>query len=375
MNNNFNTHEEEKIDKSSLTYSKKQHSYQAGIVNESSSFKLYWKRFFSKWINIVYVTLFALLLLFIIFSALFYKYSPNKPIFDSQLASNLPDYLHSSLTRKFAFDDKEYLSIVQASNQHPDLNIIISNKQVGDSWTLVYNPYAYIEALTGHKYILYFGTNNAGVDRFSFYIQSLGRTIFITLVALVIEITLGSYFGALVSYFSKKTGAKVSYYLVSTINIIPFLIVVFLLFSLCGYSPFNAIMILGFIGAVSFFYISYSLGLDLKNNEYITAYKATGLNDFQIVTTILFPRIFYRNLSLASDNMSLNILAIASLAFFNAKGIEDTLNLGNVFKDIISDISNISFTSFVIVITSLYVILVKLLGINMYLASNPLIAK
>ncbi|RMX34980.1 ABC transporter permease subunit [Mycoplasmopsis fermentans] len=362
------------FEKSLFTLTHHKH-FQVNISNNKSEFKQYLIRFFSKKINIALVSIIGIFLLFLTLSAIFSPYSPKTSVIDSQLAYNLPNYLNASITKKFAQSDPLYQFILQTQKDYPNLKIVINETPDFDLVNLTYNPYQLLYALKGTNYIFLYGTNSQGIDRFSFFIHSFGISILVTFVAALIQLFLGTFLGSIVAYYSNKSSAKFSYYLISTINIVPFLIVVFLIFKISSYNHLNAILILGFIGSLSFFYSSYSIGLEIKNSEFILAYKANGLSNRRIIYKIIFIHCLWRNIALVSDSLSLNMLALASLAFFNIYKIDQSLNIGNVFKDIVDNLKNVEYTIFVSILASFYVILVKFLGINFFIASVPKLEK
>ncbi|UUD35575.1 ABC transporter permease subunit [Mycoplasmopsis caviae] len=345
------------------------------VTNNKSEFKQYLGRFFRKKINIFLVSLIAILLVFLTLSAIISPYSPKKSIIDSHLAYNLPNYIGASITKKFSSDDNFYQLILNMQKNNPHLRIVVNETPSFDLVNLTYNPYQLIYAIEGKKYILLFGTNSSGIDRFSFFIHSFGTSILITFIATLFQLIIGTFLGSIIAYYSNRSSAKFSYYLIGTINIIPFLIIVFLFFKITSYNFFNALLILSTIGSLSFFYSSYSIGLEIKNKEFILAYKSSGVSNWRIIYRIIFCHCLWRNIALVSDSLSLNMLALASLAFFNIYKIDQSLNIGNVFKDLIDNLRNIQYTIFVSTITSLYVILVKFLGINLFIASVPKLDK
>lgn len=339
----------------------------AKVANYKSNFQLFWNRFFSKKINYFWLFLFlSFILLIICISsiALALNYSPYKPVLESELATNLPNYYSPITSRKF-FTDNPVLQIIR---ENDDLHhtIIKSTLNINDYVILEYDPYALIKSLSGKNYYFLFGTNAFRIDRFSFFVYSFLVTISLSILAIIFQFLIGTLLGSIIGFYSDKTTSKISYYLFSSINIFPFLIINILLFKVVGYSYVNALAIISIFGSISFFYIAYANTLDLKNKEFIFAYRSFGASPMWILMRIIFVENIWLNLTLFSDNLSLNMLVLAALSFFNIKNVEESLNIGNVFKDLIADLSNIGYTLFVIIITSLFIIINKIFGIVMY---------
>ncbi|EFF41824.1 ABC transporter permease subunit [Mycoplasmopsis alligatoris] len=181
---------------------------------------------------------------------------------------------------------------------------------------------------------------------------------------------LGVISGVLIGYSTNKI-LKIPYYIISSFSIIPYIIIAIFLFSILGYTHFLAIIILGIIGLPQFFFSSYSYTQELKNKDYILASKALGASFFRITILLITREVLFKQLSLFSENVSITLLILASLSFFNVKGISDYLNIGNVFKQIIDNFKNYLFSFTVIFTSALYIIILKLLGINIYIAMQP----
>lgn len=337
--------------------------------NYKHSFKVYLNRFFNKKINYLWAVLFFLFFIFIISCVIFYKYSPIEPVCDSMLAANLPNYKNRVIMRKFSPDDPLLKLILNEHSLNKSLGIIKSFQKTNESTFLEHDPYALLESITGQKIKHYFGTNIYKTDRFSFFSHSIGYSILISISAIILQWTLGSYLGSLTGYHSEKTGSKIGFHLVNIINVLPFLIICIFVFKLIGYTHFLAIITLGVFGSVSFFYTSYSNALEIKTREYIQAYKSSGMSDNWIIFHIAFVENLWVNLALFGENLSLNMLVLSSLAFFNIKSIENYLNIGNVFKDIINDLSNMSYVIYVTLVTTFFILISKIFSIKLYKAS------
>lgn len=133
-----------------------------------------------------------------------------------------------------------------------------------------------------------------------------------------------------------------------------------------GYSYVNALVIISIFGLISFFYIVYVNILDLKNKEFIFVYRLFGVSLMWILMRIIFVENIWFNLIFFLDNLLLNMFVLVVLLFFNIKNVENLLNIGNVFKDLIVDLFNIGYILFVIIIISFFIIINKIFGIVMY---------
>ncbi|OAB48984.1 ABC transporter permease subunit [Mycoplasmopsis gallinarum] len=333
----------------------------------TNSFKSFLHRFFSKKINILIFAVLILLLLFLILSVLFYPYRPNEEVKDSPLFYNLPNYFDPLALKKVEVDSP-FASLLRDWNEI-DSKIIIQEKTAGDKLIFYYNPYRLLNVIYGKEFILFFGTDNYGISRFSFLINSLVITLFLTFIICITQMLIGAFLGTYLGYYQEKNWAKISYFTFGLFNILPYVFLNLFIFKLLGFSYLNFYLVVSLLGWINFFYSSYSVTQEIKNNEYINAYKVSGFSNQRIIWKIIIPQILWKNLSIFAENISLTLLVACSLSFFKIDNLNSFLTLGNVFKKILDDFSNIPYLIFVTAFTTLIIVLFKFLSVNLYLAT------
>ncbi|ADE19782.1 ABC transporter permease subunit [Mycoplasma crocodyli] len=361
------------MNKNKLSFAKNK-SIQTWVnINPKSQLIQTFNRFFNKKTNYVLVSLTILIMLLIIFSLIFYPYSPSNSIINSSLIYNLPPKHSPNVT--LTLENDQLYQTIKDIESNTDFKLLSDVKHTSFV-TITYNSYDLIKyanyLATGVELNInsILGTNSLGIDNYSFFIHSFAISVLITLSAVLIQLALGSFLGVLIGYSANKS-LKIPYYIISSISTVPYIIIALLLFNSIGYNHLKALLILGFIGIPQFFFSSYSYTQTIKNQEYVLASKAIGANYFRIVIILIWKEVLFKQISLFSENVSITLLILASLSFFNAKDINLYLNIGNVFKQVIDNFKNYSFSLMVIIITALYIILLKLLGINIYLSLNP----
>ncbi|WP_051677965.1 ABC transporter permease subunit [Mycoplasmopsis opalescens] len=340
---------------------------------QKSTFKLFFNRFSNNKIAIIAVIISFLLSLFLILSAIFYRQPYNESVQNSFLFYNLPNASNPQTFQKFNYNDPMINFIVEHHKINND--IIKSLVQSNDQILITYDPYALIYSVFGKKVYYVFGTDANGFDLFSLFINSLGFSILITIIAGLIQLFIGAILGTYLGYFALKNISKLSSYLFNTVAIIPYLILAFLIFNYTGYSHVNAILILGLLGTISVFYSAFAYSNELKNKEFISSYIVSGLSNNRIIWKIIMPQILFKLLSVLTDNIALMLLTLAALAFFNIENIIKYANIGNVFKNVLDQLDNVVYTVFVISLTSLYIVLLKIIGLNLYVASIPVFGR
>ncbi|VEU77937.1 ABC transporter permease subunit [Mycoplasmopsis columbinasalis] len=334
--------------------------------NPENSFKRYWRRFFSKKLNWVILFLFIVFLLFIFLSAIFYPYSSNKAVLNNDFVKNLPNYTNQILTKKFDLNDPNYLLIKQQAAKNSA--IVIQEVFISDKVNLTYNPYLLLYSLYAKNFVLLFGTNSFGISYFSFFVNSFAKTIGLITLIILLQFSIGLLLGMFLGYFSNFKLFKVNYFLFNTLSIIPLTVLSIIIFKLVGYSDAKIIFIPGILGFVNFFYFGYNETILIKQKEYINALRSLGLTNTKILFSTILPQLLINSLNTIAENISLCILIISSLAFFNIDNLENALNLGSVFREILINTKNGSYLTFVILSVSFFVLISKLFGLKLFLA-------
>ncbi|UUM19626.1 MULTISPECIES: ABC transporter permease [unclassified Mycoplasma] len=316
------------------------------------------KKFFKNKLNLSLIILLAGLLLIIWITNLSYQSSSYTPMHDSFLTYNLPSSLSPITTRTFdkgSFTD--YLFKLQAQG-----TITLDRiKNFQSTYTLTYNPYQLIQAITNQKLFYLLGTNQNGVDNLAILLNSFSLTFLILIISTLIQGVLGIYIGTTLGYFYQGKTSKVSFWAISVFMIIPFLFLNIIIFNLTGYSFTKAILILGLIGFFSIFYFAYNNAVLVVQKQYILAYRVLGLSSWKIIYRIVKVN-FFTCLPLLAEQLSLGLIALASLSFFNIKDIYQYSNIGNLYKQIIDNPSNISLFVCTFIISILFIILLKLIA-------------
>lgn len=336
----------------------------------------FWYKYFSKKTNIVLFGAFLLFLLFIFLSLIFYKQSPYKPVIHSfELAKNLPKSSKPTIEKSIPIGP-EY-DVIKDIIEHSSRKILIQETHSFGFVLIKYNAY---ELLYGalelanipfKPFYLVLGTNNQGVDNFAIIIHSFGLTILTSILSLLISITIGSLVGSIIAYYSEKNTSKISFYILSSLSILPYVVVSFILFSFFKFSNFKAILIFSTLSSINFIYTSYASGLELKTKSFIDADRVAGFNNWHIIIKNMYKHSWWNNIVLISDQLSIIFLSLTSLAFFNVPYIDIHLNIGLAFKQLISDISNYDYLWCLLLTSIIYIVLTKWISISLYITSNP----
>lgn len=317
-----------------------------------------WKQFFYNKFNLFIVICLLLIIFVLLAGSIFYKNSSYNPEYNSFLTNNLPSSLSPIVSR--SYDKGPITDYLFYLNDHKVISLIdVQNYQ--STYTITYNPYDVIYATTKIKLHYILGTNHNGVDNLAILFNSFSQTFAILFIAAFLQGVLGIYTGTAFGYFYQGKTSKISFWIIGTIMIIPFLFLSILLFNLTGYSFIKAILILSFIGFFAIFYFSYTHTVALMQKEYIIAYKVLGLRPYKIIWRMCKINLF-NTLPLIAEQMSLGLISLAALSFFNIDGIYLFANIGNLYKQLIDNPNNVALFIVTFVLSIILIILIKSLA-------------
>lgn len=354
-----------------------------------NSTQLFWKRFFSKKINIFSLILFLIILIVILIGLLFIKNSSIKPLSDSWYTNDLPSMYNKIIAR--SFEKGEQLNFIrrmaEISKQNAKLNgtkpifeILYDSAfdsggnltTTTDIVTLYYNPYDLIKAInlyTDQKINfndLILGSNSRGIDIYSRIFISIIISLTIIITSIFINIFIGFSLGALFALNSHKWYAKIIDSISTIINSLPEIIWIFILCIFMGTKWWSILIIFSWISWTSFYEISKNEILELNKSDFITALKSIGLNKIQISYYHLFKRVLPSHLILLTEKLNNGILIISSLVFLEFINESNNINIGVILKEAINSMQT---NPLYLVVTSIIIIW---FAISLKLFSNSL---
>lgn len=160
----------------------------------------------------------------------------------------------------------------------------------------------------------YLGTDKYGRDIFSRLLLGTRVSIAVGLVAVILSLSIGVLLGALAGYFGGWVDAIVMW-LINMLWAIPTLLLVFAITLTVGkgfWEIFIAIGLTMWVGAAR---LIRGQVLVLREMEYITAAKASGLSDLRIIFRHILPNVAGPVMVIAAANFATAILIEAGLSF------------------------------------------------------------
>lgn len=178
----------------------------------------------------------------------------------------------------------------------------------------------------------WFGSDTNGRDLFTRIWTGTRVSLFIALVAVVIDIVIGMSYGLISGYFGGKIDMVMQRF-AEILNGIPTLVVVTLLGLVLPQgipSIIFALMITGWIGMSR---ISRAEVLKLKESEYILASKTLGARNFAIIFKDIMPNIFGQLIIMSMFSIPNAIFTEAFLSFVGLGIQPPQASLGSLISD------------------------------------------
>lgn len=177
-----------------------------------------------------------------------------------------------------------------------------------------------------------FGTDKYGRDLLSRILVGARISFFIGFVAVFISLILGIFMGSLAGYFGGKTDAVIMWFINVTWSIPTLLLVIAITLAL-GKGFWQVFIAVGLTMWVEVARVVRGQVISVKEQQYVTAARALGFNDFRIITKHILPNIMAPVIVISAANFASAILIESGLSFLGIGAQPPMASWGAMIKD------------------------------------------
>jgi oligopeptide transport system permease protein len=192
------------------------------------------------------------------------------------------------------------------------------------------NRYAQVEG--GEKYYYWFGSDTLGRDIFTRTWEGTRISLFIALVAVLVDVFIGILYGFSSAYFGGKVD-MVMQRIIEILNGIPTLVIVTLLIMVLRPGILSVTLTIMLTGWIGMSRMARAQMLKLKNREYVLAARTLGAGSLRVIFQEILPNSFGQFLVMSMFSIPSAIFTEAFLAFIGIGIPVPLASLGSLISD------------------------------------------
>ncbi|MDR3174142.1 MAG: ABC transporter permease [Treponema sp.] len=194
----------------------------------------------------------------------------------------------------------------------------------------VINRYAQVE--NGERYYYWFGSDTLGRDIFTRTWEGTRISLFIALIAVLVDVCIGILYGFSSAYFGGKTDI-IMQRIIEIINGIPTLVIVTLLIMVLRPGILSVTLTIMLTGWIGMSRMARAQMLKLKNREYVLAARTLGAGSLRVIFQEILPNSFGQFLVMSMFSIPSAIFTEAFLAFIGIGIPVPLASLGSLISD------------------------------------------
>lgn len=175
-----------------------------------------------------------------------------------------------------------------------------------------YQDLSYVNKGPSAEHLL--GTDEFGRDILSRILYGTRVSLSVGIVAEAIAVTIGVVMGAAAGYYGGRTDAVISR-LIEIFASFPQILFAIVIMFVLGTGVINVFVAIGFVGWTSVARVIRSQVIQLKENEYVEAARASGGSDRQIILRHMIPNCLSTIIVIITMEIPADIMYEASLSF------------------------------------------------------------
>ncbi|MER1955282.1 MAG: ABC transporter permease [Desemzia incerta] len=206
----------------------------------------------------------------------------------------------------------------------------------------------------------WFGTDVLGRDIFTRTWEGTRISLYIALVAVVVDVLIGMSYGMISGFYGGKVD-MIMQRVMEILNGIPSLVVVTLLIIVLKPGLLSITIAIALTGWIGMSRIARASMLKLKQSEYVLAARTMGAKDFPIMYKEILPNIFSQLLIMSMFSIPSAIFTEAFLAFVGIGIPVPMASLGSLISENFKSLT----THFYMIVPPVIVLAVLMLSFNM----------
>ena len=205
------------------------------------------------------------------------------------------------------------------------------------------------------------GTDTNGRDLFTRVCEGTRISLFIALVAVLIDIVIGMSYGLISGYFGGKVDMIMQRF-VEVLNGIPTMVMATLLQMVLPSGMISIVISLIITGWIGMSRIARAEVLKLKESEYVLASRSAGAGHFSVIFKDILPNIFGQLITMAMFSIPSAIFTEAYLSFVGLGIPAPAASLGTLISDGYKSLTVHPF----MIMSSIFVLALLMLCFNLF---------